>query len=188
MPDTEEPDDKRQPREAPKSPTPRIIVEQVDAPRIRLRGRRLFATVAVAAVAMIAVGSISTFAIMRNQMADVEAASHQVTTVWEQPDAHYSRQEVTGGGQVSIVSSRRHNDAVVAMSRLPKLPDDEVYQLWLVSSKRSLSAAVLPAGETTATRVVSGLSQADRITLTREPDGGEPSPSSPPVVDIGIPE
>ncbi|WP_018558968.1 anti-sigma factor [Streptomyces sp. BoleA5] len=97
------------------------------------------------------------------------------------------------GRGVTAVVSRRMRRAVVTVHGLPPLEGRDVYQLWLVSERPTSfrSLKVLgpdPAADGTSGPVVTGgLDEwSYAFTVTVEPTGGSPVPSSDAVVQLPL--
>lgn len=161
------------------------VAEEVLRPRKIRDWRRMFVAAAAAVVMALAGGAV-TFSVMDDQLATERDQASQIDRVLSAPDARFDRQPAEGGGQVSVVSSASHDEAVVILSDLADIPADQAYQLWLVNDDRQLSAGVIEAGRDTATRLVSGISKADLIGVTTEPAGGSATPTLPMVAGVAL--
>jgi anti-sigma-K factor RskA len=79
---------------------------------------------------------------------------------------------------------RQDGSAILTMTRLPALPAKDVYEVW-VKRGDSLepSSLFVPRRDRTAEAAVPGpLDDADAVLVTREPRGGSPRPTSPPLL------
>jgi len=125
----------------------------------------------------------------RSVLADntgVSAENKQIATVLAAPDARMHSATATGGGQVTVVSSRSLNEAVAVLGRLPSPGASHAYQLWVISDGTPRSAGVLATGSTGATELVSGIRGAQLIGVTREPAGGSRTPTQPVVAHVSL--
>ena len=116
----------------------------------------------------------------------VSAENQQIAAVLAAPDARLHGAAATGGGQVTVVSSHSLNDAVAVLRKLPSPGADHAYQLWVIRDGAPRSAGVLAPGSTGATELVSGISGAQLIGVTREPAGGSRTPTMPLVARVSL--
>ncbi|GAA4900160.1 anti-sigma-K factor RskA [Stackebrandtia albiflava] len=156
----------------------------------RFAGRRRVFVTAAAIVVMALVSSLVTFAVMQgrvDQQRAEQARQEQMEAVLTASDADFTRRTAEGGGTVSMVSSESLDQAVVILTDLAPISDEQSYQLWLVHGDRQVSAGVVPAGHNTAMRLVTGISGADVLGVTAEPAGGSETPTLPMVADLAMP-
>ena len=116
----------------------------------------------------------------------VSAENKQIAAVLAAPDARMRSALATGGGQVTVVSSRSLNEAVAVLGKLPSPGADHAYQLWVISDGTPRNAGVLATGRTGATELISGIRGAQLIGVTREPAGGSRTPSQPLVARVSL--
>lgn len=76
--------------------------------------------------------------------------------------------------------------AVLRVSDMPALPDDETYQLWLIRAEERDSGGLFrPDDEGTAVLLIVAprlMGEYDAVGVTVEPAGGSPTPTSPRVI------
>ena len=79
---------------------------------------------------------------------------------------------------------RSDGSAILTMSRLPALPADDVYEVWVKrDGTLEPSSLFVPRRDRTAeAAVLAGLDEADAVLVTREPRGGSQHPTSPPLL------
>ena len=79
---------------------------------------------------------------------------------------------------------RTDGSAILTMSRLPALPANDVYEVWVERDGRSSPRACSsPAGTGPQRPQWQGpLDDADAVLVTREPRGGSQQPTSPPLL------
>ena len=98
------------------------------------------------------------------------------------PDATRLTRTISGGGEVTLVTSKSLNKFVVMTRDLPALADDKVYEMWLQDAERGM----VPAGTMSAsdaTVVLDGdVANAVGAGITIEPAGGSRVPTTDPVV------
>jgi len=84
---------------------------------------------------------------------------------------------------------REDGSAILTVSRLPALPADGVYEVWVErDGALEPSSLFIPRTDGTAEAAVSGpLDNADAVLVTREPRGGSQEPTSSPLLraDLG---
>ncbi|WP_194410992.1 anti-sigma factor [Microbacterium cremeum] len=104
------------------------------------------------------------------------------------PDAASATVEVTGGGTATAHWAPSVGKVVLVANGLPRIPEDDVFELWWVRGERPVSAGTFEAGADGASTVLlDGEWQADDIVaVTVEPDGGAPDgvPTTEPIVAI----
>ena len=99
-----------------------------------------------------------------------------------------SQVSTTGGTAIVVLAAERHALAVVTTG-LPALPSGKVYQLWLIGTKKTVSAGLLPparAGQTPAV-LATGVVKGDTLGLTVEPAPGSAQPTTKPIVALPLP-
>lgn len=108
-----------------------------------------------------------------------------IVAVMDAPDARSSTTRLSGGGSMTVVSSRELDQAVVLGERLPRLDRDHDYQLWLVDrtgSARSANVLFDGSGEpATGPNLLRGLQPGDQVAITQEPAGGSEQPTTTPL-------
>lgn len=146
------------------------------APRI-LRWPRLAPWLAAAAMLLVAMGLGARVAQQQAAINEYQAFLAMPNTVRMEasdaaPDAH---------GQFYLAPNSRH--AMLTASDLPALPDDKVYQLWLVDKNGVReNGGLFRVDEggyaTMIVRASRPLGEYARIGVTTEPKGGSPGPTS----------
>ncbi len=118
-----------------------------------------------------------------------EAHSGQIAAIMNAPDADIMTVRARTHGSATVVMSRAAHALVLTTVRLPALPSNECYQVWLMGAHRVRSAGRLPTPKQgmTAPMVVAGLATGDRMGVTVEPAGGASSPTSPAVLMLSLP-
>lgn len=96
--------------------------------------------------------------------------------------------EATGGVQASATLERHGDAATLLVNRLPKLGDDEVYEVWVRRGATMEPGAlfVLRRDGTAEAAVPGPLDDADAVLVTQEPRGGSRRPTSPPVLEARL--
>jgi hypothetical protein len=63
----------------------------------------------------------------------LQDAQNRMSQIIAAGDAQFRSVSVPGGGTMTVAISRRLDDGVVMMDRLPTPPSGKVYQLWLIA-------------------------------------------------------
>jgi hypothetical protein len=155
-------------QEAPGAPRTR-------APRARRQPWRHRTGILVAASFLIVVG-LAGYAGVQAVQGQRERA--RIEAVLAAPDAALHTVAMQGGGHVTVVTSPARDAAVVLMAQAPPPGAERAYQLWLISGDTPRSAGVLAAGQTEATRYLTGLSGVDSLGVTNEPASGSAAPTT----------
>ena len=118
-----------------------------------------------------------------------ETRSHEIAAVLNAPDADIMTVRARPHGSATVVMSHAARALVLTTARLPALPSNKCYQVWLMGTHGVRSAGRLPSPKQgmTAPMIVAGLAAGDRMGVTVEPAGGAARPSSPPVVMLDLP-
>ncbi len=86
----------------------------------------------------------------------------------------------------NLAATLRQEDgsAILIMSRLPALPANDVYEVWVKrDGTLKPSSLFVPRTDGSAEAAVAGpLEGADAVLVTREPRGGSQHPTSPPLL------
>ncbi|MFI5497246.1 anti-sigma factor domain-containing protein [Actinoplanes sp. NPDC051859] len=150
-------------------------------------------SIAVAAAVMLAAGTgVSVYQVQEQRVRDQSAAAwaaglreDQAQRILTAPDVVFRTAAMHGGGTVTIASSPSRRAGVVAL-RAEVPPDrNQAFQLWTIRATTPISAAVFPAGRSTAIQIIDS-SGADAVGVTLEPTGGSPAPTAPVVALIGL--
>ncbi|GAA4606235.1 anti-sigma-K factor RskA [Actinoplanes octamycinicus] len=153
------------------------------ARRSRRADRSRWIAAAAAVVAAVGAGT-AVFTVqelrVREERAAVEAAharADEVRAILAAPDMKVRDQALTGGGKVTVAYSRLRDAGVILMAADAVPSGGRVFQLWTVRAGAPVSEGVLPVGQTTAVRVVAGMSAASLVGVSVEPPGGSATPT-----------
>jgi anti-sigma-K factor RskA len=159
----------------------RQLSPPVPAPRTTAtasRSRRWLA--AAAAGVLIAAGAAgATYAIQdhRVRVAQSQASeSEQIKQVLGASDAKVASGQIDGGNVV-VVTSAALDKSVVVVKSLPT-PGSQAYQLWMAFGGEARSIGVLPAGASSAIRLIPDTNGASAFMISREPPGGSATPTT----------
>ena len=150
------------------------------------RSRRWYQQPASIAAALMLVvsGGLGALALDERQQARVaEQRAARVTAVATDPDRLELSVPVSTGGYGTVVASG--GSALFRTSDVKTLPDDQVYQLWILSSGSPQSAGLLGRGGVLEA-FVDGVRPTDALGLTIEPEGGSVRPTGSLVLRVDM--
>ncbi len=142
--------------------------------------RRNAPRLAVAAAALVAVAGVGGFLVEHQRADDLRTESDRISAVMTADDSAFVSAPASTGGELRVMHSASHGDAVVVGSELPRLGDDEVYQVWSMHDGEAQSAGLLGHGP--GVLLAPGTAGADAFAVTVEPAGGSEQPTSEPIV------
>jgi anti-sigma-K factor RskA len=146
-----------------------------------------------AAAVLLAVGGAATavYAIqdqrVRREHARAEAAltaEARIRTVLAAPDLVLKEGPVTGGGRVTVATSRLHDAGVIMLAAGAAPAGGRVYQLWTIRSRVPVPEGTLAPGQTASVQIVEGVTAASDVGVSVEPPGGSATPTMPLVADV----
>jgi anti-sigma factor RsiW len=163
------------------------------APAVR-PPRRLRLVTAAAVVAVTAAGAAAgAYAVqdhrVRTEQARAEAAQAaeaRVRAVLAAPDLVVKEEPVTGGGRVTVATSKLHDAGVIMLAADAAPTGGRVFQLWTIRSQVPVSEGALKPGQSTAVEVVDGMTQASDVGVSIEPPGGSKTPTAPLAADVKV--
>jgi anti-sigma-K factor RskA len=113
-------------------------------------------------------------------------AQREMTALAEASDAQTVTAPVTGGGEVTLVTSAEQGRSAIIAEGLNALGDEQTYELWYIDESGPVSAGtfdVPAAGETW--RILEGdFAPGVAVGITVEPAGGSEQPTTEPVAVI----
>ena len=150
--------------------------------------RRMQSPVAwLAAAALVVLAVAGGLVVSEHQRASqLEDREQQLAAVLSAPDAKTDRDRIGQQGRLTVVASRRLDQAVVLVADLPPLDPDRTYQMWLVTDTTPRSVATMDDAGQARTLVVSDLGEAQAVALTVEPAGGSKQPTTPVIADAEL--
>jgi hypothetical protein len=145
----------------------------------------------VVATASIVVAVLFGFAQSHTQqeLNQIQAENKAISLLLSSPQVTLLRHSTTQGGVATVVLAAARHQLVVVTNGLPALPAGKVYQLWLISKAKTVSAGLLPPAEAGRTRPVlaSGVVKGDTLGLTIEPAPGSAQPTTKPILALPLP-
>jgi anti-sigma-K factor RskA len=144
------------------------------------------AGVGVAAAVVLAVVTVST----QDRLDHLQAQNQAIAAVLAAPDAQIATATSSTGGNATVVLSYAQQKMIFTSTGLPALPNNKVYELWLLSTGSARSAGLLPepTDGKTAPVLAAGLTSADKVGVTVEPAGGTSSPTTTPILVMTLPD
>jgi anti-sigma factor RsiW len=123
------------------------------------------------------------------ELNQVRAQNQAIALVLSAPQAKLLTHATTKGGVATVVLAADRHQMVVTTKGLPALPAGKVYQLWLISPAKTISAGLLPAATSGQTGPVlaSGVVEGDTLGLTVEPAPGTTRPTTTSILTLPLP-
>ncbi|GAB3431710.1 anti-sigma factor [Flindersiella endophytica] len=151
------------------------------APELRRPRRRQF-LLAAAAAGILGAGGVAAWVVRRTSQ-----NRDELLAILAEPDSVTSKSPVSGGGQITVVSSKRKDAAVIILEGVPAPPADRTHQLWLISGKTAASAGTVEVAEDPKDVILDrGVAAADTVGLTIEPTGGSDQPTTDPIAGVPL--
>jgi len=125
----------------------------------------------------------------QDELNQARAENQALNVVLSAPHVQVLSQVATSGGTAIVVLAAERHALAVVTTGLPALPPGQVYQLWLIGTKKTVSAGLLPpaqAGQTPAV-LATGVAEGDTLGLTVEPAPGSAQPTTKPIVALPLP-
>ncbi|MFD6555903.1 anti-sigma factor domain-containing protein [Streptomyces sp. NPDC058398] len=161
---------------------------------VPVRRRALRAALAACLALAAALGGVAVW-----QHTEADEARGEVTVRKEQAsaltdlltarDATISTQRLGNGADIGVVASRSQGRAAFIASDLPRLGNDQVYELWYAAKSGGLRpAGLLPgSGGGHARLLLGSLHDVSAVGITAEPAGGSRQPTSDPLGIVTVP-
>lgn len=139
--------------------------------------------VSLAAAITLGIIQISTW----QQLGTARDGNQAMAAVLSAPDARITTASASGGGSVSVVTSRTEHRAIITSAGLPPLPAGRTYEAWVMAPAGARPVGLLaPGAQGRSTPVMTSIGPQDKIGLTVEPSGGTPRPTTTPLVAIAL--
>ena len=144
------------------------------------------AAVGVAAAVVLAVVTVST----QDRLDRLQTQNQAIAAVLAASDAQVATAASSTGGRATVVLSYAEQKMIFTSTGLPALPNNKVYELWLLSTGSARAAGLLPepTDGKTAPVLAAGLTSADKVGVTVEPAGGTSSPTTTPILVMTLPD
>lgn len=117
-----------------------------------------------------------------------QARSRQIAMIMNAPDRTMMTAAAVRGGSATVMMSHHARALVLTTARLPALPHDKAYQVWLMGPAGARDEGMLPAPHQGMTPpvIVTGLGARDRVEVTVGPESGTHQPGSRPVLVLNL--
>lgn len=153
--------------------SPRVSVPSLDEQRSRRRWFQQPASIA-AALLLVVAGGLGVLAVDAQRDADrAEQRADQIAAIATDPDRVEVTVPVSTGGEGMVMAAG--GSALFRTTEVAELPDNQVYQLWIIRDGKPQSAGVLGRGGRLEA-VVDGMRPSDALGLTVEPGDGSTVP------------
>lgn len=146
--------------------------------------------VAIAGVGILVALALGTLLInTQGRLRADETQRSQIAAILNAPDADIVTVPAQPHGSATVVMSHADHALVLTTARLPVLPSNECYQVWVMGTRRMKSAGRLPPPKQgmTAPMIVAGIAPGDHMGVTVEPAAGAQHPTSPTVLLLALP-
>lgn len=152
-------------------------------------GQRFFAL--AAGVLLLAAGGLGVLvwnqAAQQQEMAERLTAltQHQseLTQILAAADVRSAAQTMDNGAKVTLSYSAAEGMMAVSTSGMPALPEDQGYEMWLISADGATSAGMLNKSQTTGLTMISGsMEGVTHFGITVEPASGSIVPTTDPIM------
>jgi anti-sigma-K factor RskA len=126
---------------------------------------------------------------IEQELNQARAQNQAIALVLSAPQVKLLTHATTKGGVATVMLAADRHEIVVTMNGLPALPAGKVYQLWLMGTKKTVSAGLLPPATSGQTGPVlaSGVVNGDALGLTVEPAPGTAQPTTTPILALPLP-
>ncbi|MBC9715370.1 anti-sigma factor [Streptomyces sp. TRM66268-LWL] len=160
--------------------------ETVPRPAGARRAPRLVPVAAAAATLALIAAALLGVQLSRTQerLDREQAQARAIAQVLAAPDSRATGERFPDGSTVVVVSSPNLRRAVVTVTGLQDPPSGKDHQLWLAGAGKPRSLGLLNGEEPLVARDLGGPGGA--LAVTAEPDGGSPSPTGRPLVQLAL--
>ncbi|WP_127794613.1 anti-sigma factor domain-containing protein [Agromyces sp. LHK192] len=165
-------------RTAPAEPPAPVVPDEL-AERRRRRGR-LGVLLAGAAAVVLIVGT----AIVGVNWGGPNGwgAQRDMASLAEASDAQQTTAQVTGGGEVTLVSSAEQGRSAIIAEGLEDVGEGRTYELWYIGEDSVVSAGTFDVRNGETWRILDGAFEPGvAVGITVEPAGGSPEPTTEPI-------
>ncbi|MFI5775721.1 anti-sigma factor domain-containing protein [Nocardia sp. NPDC051570] len=153
-------------------------LDERNAPAPHRDRARLMRWLSAAAAIVVAIGLGVGIAVIRSQSHESsDITAQQVIT---HADTRSETTPVTGGGSMTVSTSRELGAATVTFDAVPPAPTGRTYQMWLIDAAgRPQSAGVLDTLPGSRTPMLLRTGDAGEVAMSIEPTGGSTTPTDP---------
>lgn len=145
------------------------------------RSHRWSSRIAGAAAAVVLIVAAG-FGISQVQQNHEAVMAQSVARVFDAKDAHTETVDTSNGGKITVATSKQLGQLAVETHALPRLSNEQVYQLWTVHGGSATSAGLV---QNLAGGKSMGIpAQDSTMAITIEPAGGSAHPTTKPIVRL----
>jgi anti-sigma-K factor RskA len=153
----------------------------------RGRGVPRWLVAAAASFAVVAAGLGVVTGQLYQQLQETRQVGAQVNAVLTAQDAQTATAS-SGAARGTVVVSRQRGQLVFLPAKLADVPQDRIYQLWLLGPGDPRPAGLLgPDDEPSRPVITRAVGDIDAVAVTVEPAGGSRQPTTPPVLVVRLP-
>lgn len=145
--------------------------------------RRTLPRLAVAAALLVGAAGVGGYVVEHQNASNERQHNADIQRVLAAADAETVEKVFDDGGNVRMVMSPSKDAAVIFANELPDPGSGKVYQVWLVDDDGPASQGWFKRSDE---MVMDGITQADRVAVTVEPEGGSKQPTSAPIATIPL--
>jgi anti-sigma-K factor RskA len=145
--------------------------------------RRTLPRLAVAAAFVIGAVGVGGYVVERDRAADEHDRNIAISRVLSAEDAQSVAKSFPTGGNVRMVMSPSKNTAVIFANQLPDPGAGKVYQVWLIDDSGPVDQGTF---KRSGDMIMKGITEANSVAVTVEPEGGSKKPTTTPVATIPI--
>lgn len=145
--------------------------------------RRTLPRLAVAAAFLVGAAGVGGYVVERDRASDEHDRNEAITRVLSSKDAQTLAKSFPTGGNVRMVMSPSKDTAVIFANELPDPGSGKVYQVWLIDGSGPIDQGTF---RRSGDMVMEGISDADSVAVTVEPEGGSRLPTTEPIATIPI--
>jgi anti-sigma-K factor RskA len=143
-------------------------------------------TTVAAAVFFVVAAALGVVVVRQNnQLDDARAQSAQLEQILRAGDARLLSLKSRDGGTMKVAESRSQDKMLLLSDDLASPPDGKTYQLWAIAGGTPRSIGLMEPSDGEVSLTVTGITGADRLGVTVEPDGGSATPNMAELVMIG---
>lgn len=151
-------------------------------------GLALRLTGVAAAVLLAAAVALGVLVVRQNDELDqARARTTEISEILRAADARLVTEDKGDSGRMVIAMSRSQNRMLVLTDGLSNPPPGHDFQVWTGHGDEMVSAGFLNPENGEALLEISDFGNADKIGVTVEPDGGSPTPTTPPLMLVPLP-
>jgi anti-sigma-K factor RskA len=177
-------------------PSPELrsrIMEAVGAEAVRPRADRWswltkvrellgVRNLALGAAALLVIGLFSWSMLLRGEVQDLQGRVQSLQSQPQEPRMVELASTQTDQGARAELLILHDDRAVLVAEDMPPVPEEKTYQIWVIENDVPKPSGLFEPRQDSVAVVERPLDGADAITVSVEPDGGSPEPTTDPVL------